>query len=121
MKDQRTKLLGVLILVIQNLRKPEVLASALEGLGQRHVAYGVRQEHYPLVGTVLLETLADFLGDDWTPAYQDAWAQAYEAICSIMLERPTWLPQSERAMTKDSSDMREQENVKKSERTRNEQ
>jgi hemoglobin-like flavoprotein len=86
MKEQRKKLLGALILVIQNLRKPEVLTSALQSLGQRHVKYGVRPEHYPIVGTILLETFADFLGDDWTPAYHDAWAQAYEAICSIMLE-----------------------------------
>jgi len=85
-KEQRKKLLGALILVIQNLRKPEVLTSALKGLGQRHVEYGVRLEHYPIVGTILLETFADFLGDDWTPEYRNAWAQAYEAICSIMLE-----------------------------------
>ncbi len=86
MKEQRKKLLGALILVIQNLRKPEVLTSALKGLGHRHVEYGVRPEHYPIVGTILLETFADFLGDDWTPEYHDAWVQAYEAICSIMLE-----------------------------------
>jgi nitric oxide dioxygenase len=86
MKEQRKKLLGALILVIQNLRKPEVLASALQGLGQRHVNYGVQPEHYPIVGTILLETFAEFLGDTWTKADHDAWAQAYEAICSIMLE-----------------------------------
>jgi hemoglobin-like flavoprotein len=86
MKEQRKKLLGALALVIQNLRKPEVLTSALKGLGQRHVKYGVLPEHYPIVGTILLETFADFLGDDWTPVYHDAWAQAYEAICAIMLE-----------------------------------
>ena len=86
MKEQRKKLLGALVLVIQNLRKPEVLTSALKGLGQRHVAYGVRPEHYPIVGAVLLETFSDVLGERWTPAYHDAWAQAYEAICSIMLE-----------------------------------
>jgi hemoglobin-like flavoprotein len=86
MKEQRKKLLGALLLVIQNLRKPEVLTSALKGLGQRHVAYGVRPEHYPIVGTILLDTFADLLGNDWTPEYRDAWAQAYEAICSIMLE-----------------------------------
>src|SRR6516164_2840084 len=82
MKEQRKKLLGALALVIQNLRKPEVLVSALGGLGQRHVAYGVRPEHYPIVGAVLLDTFADVLGDDWTPEYHDAWAQAYEAICA---------------------------------------
>ena len=86
MKEQRKKLLGALILLIQNLRKPEVLTSALQGLGQRHVKYGVQPEHYPIVGTILLETFAELLGDNWTPAYHDAWVQAYEAICSIMLE-----------------------------------
>lgn len=86
MKEQRKKLLGALALVIQHLRKPEALTSALKGLGQRHVAYGIRPEHYPIVGTVLLETFADFLGEQWTPAYQDAWADAYEAVCALMLE-----------------------------------
>ena len=86
MKEQRKKLLGALALVIQNLRKPEVLTSALQGLGKRHVAFGVRPEHYPIVGAVLLETFADFLGERWTPAYHDAWAQAYEAVSAIMLE-----------------------------------
>ena len=86
MKEQRKKLLGALALVIQNLRKPEVLTSALTGLGQRHVSYGVRPEHYPIVGAVLLETFADILGERWTPAYHDAWAEAYGVVCAIMLE-----------------------------------
>ena len=50
MKEQRKKLLGALALVIHNLRKPEALTSALKGLGQRHIKYGVRPEHYPIVG-----------------------------------------------------------------------
>ena len=86
MKEQRKKLLGALALVIQNLRKPEVLTSALKGLGQRHVNYGVRPEHYPIVGAVLLETFSDVLGDSWTMAYHEAWAEAYGVVCSIMLE-----------------------------------
>jgi hemoglobin-like flavoprotein len=86
MKEQKKKLLGALALVIQNLRKPEVLTSALTGLGQRHATYGVRTEHYPIVGAILLETFADFLGERWTPEYHDAWAQAFEAVSAIMLE-----------------------------------
>src|SRR6266852_6586207 len=86
MKEQRKKLLGALALVIQNLRKPEVLTGALHSLGQRHVAYGVQAEYYPIVGTILLETYADMLGDDWTPVCHRAWAEAYEAVCSLMLE-----------------------------------
>jgi len=86
MKEQRKKLLGALALVIQNLRKPDVLTGALKGLGQRHTTYGVLPEHYPIVGAILLETFADLLGESWTPAYHDAWAQAYEAISAIMLD-----------------------------------
>ena len=86
MKEQRKQLLGALALVIHNLRKPAVLTSALHGLDQRHVAYGVLPEHYPIVGIILLETFADVLGERWAPAYHHAWAQAYEAVSAIMLE-----------------------------------
>ena len=86
MKEQRKKLLGALTLVIQNLKKPHVLTSALQGLGQRHGTYGFQPEHYPIVGTILLETFADFLGEKWTPAHHQAWAEAYGVITAIMLE-----------------------------------
>jgi len=86
MKEQRKKLLGALALVNKTLRKPEVLTSALKGLGQRHVAYGVLPEHYPIVGAILLETFAAVLGERWTPALYNAWAEAYGVVCTIMLE-----------------------------------
>jgi len=86
MKEQEKKLLGALLLVIQNLRKPDVLAPALQGLGQRHAAYGVLPEHYPIVGAVLLDTFAAFLGERWTPARRDAWTEAYQAVCALMLQ-----------------------------------
>jgi nitric oxide dioxygenase len=86
MKEQKKKLLGALALVIQNLRKPEALAPVLKGLGQRHTAYGVRPEHYPIVGAVLLDTFAAFLGSHWTPERHAAWTQAYQAICALMLQ-----------------------------------
>jgi hemoglobin-like flavoprotein len=89
MKEQKKKLLGALALVVQNLCKPDALAPALAGLGQRHAAYGVRPEHYPLVGVVLLDTFAACLGERWTPARRDAWEQAYQAICALMLEGET--------------------------------
>jgi hemoglobin-like flavoprotein len=89
MQEQKKKLLGALALVIQNLRKPDVLATALKGLGQRHEAYGVQPEHYPVVGAILLDTFAAFLGERWTPELRDAWAEAYQAVCSLMLAGTT--------------------------------
>jgi methyl-accepting chemotaxis protein len=87
--EQRKKLLGSLALVVQYLRQPEQLAATLQALGKRHLDYQVRPEHYPMVGSVLLETFAAFLGEGWTPAYQEAWSEAYGAITGLMLDGGT--------------------------------
>lgn len=42
MEKQQQKLLSTLVLVVQSLRKPEVLQGVLKDLGARHIAYGLR-------------------------------------------------------------------------------
>lgn len=86
MAAQQKKLVGSLVLVVENLRKPDVLSSTLKGLGARHVQYGALPEHYPLVGNALLMTFEQYLGGDWTPATKQAWVDAYGAISTLMLE-----------------------------------
>jgi hemoglobin-like flavoprotein len=86
MLEQRKKLQRSLSLIIEHLQEPDVLAPLLRDLGQRHVGYGVRQEHYRMVGAVLLETFADFLGKHWTQAHHDAWVSGYEVVSSLMLQ-----------------------------------
>ncbi len=46
MADQQKKLLAALKLVVNSLRKPEVLNNALTELGKKHVGYGALPEHY---------------------------------------------------------------------------
>ncbi|MGP1375363.1 MAG: globin family protein [Almyronema sp.] len=86
MSEQGNKLLQSLVLVVENLRKPDKLSGALRGLGARHVKYGALPEHYPLVGNSLLKTFRQHLGSDWTPEVQQAWVEAYGAITEIMLD-----------------------------------
>ena len=86
MAEQKKKLLGSLVLVVDNLRKPDVLDSALRGLGSRHVKYGALPEHYPLVGNALLTTFEQYLKEEWTPEVKQAWVDAYGAISQIMLD-----------------------------------
>lgn len=62
MAKQQQMLKGALVMVVENLRKPEVLSGALKGLGARHVKYGALPEHYPLVGNSLLKTLEQYAG-----------------------------------------------------------
>lgn len=83
---QQQKLVASLVLVIDNLRNPEALQSALHALGARHVHYGAVAEHYPLVGEVLLTTMAELMEDQWTPAHRQAWSDAYTAVSGLMLE-----------------------------------
>jgi hemoglobin-like flavoprotein len=85
MDEQGNHLFDSLKFVVANLRKSELLEKTLTGLGTRHVKYGVLPQHYPLVGSSLLKTMANFTGEAWTPAVEQAWVDAYGAIVSIML------------------------------------
>ncbi|MEA5469155.1 globin family protein, partial [Spirulina sp. 06S082] len=85
MASQKKKLLASLVLVVENLRKPDTLSEALKGLGAKHVKYGALPEHYPLVGNALLTTFEQYLGADWTGEVKQAWVEAYGAITELML------------------------------------
>ncbi|MFB2892813.1 globin family protein [Aerosakkonemataceae cyanobacterium BLCC-F50] len=86
MNEQRKHLLAALVMVVQNLRKPEVLVEILQTLGAKHIKYGTLPEHYPLVGQALLTTFGQYLQQDWTPEIKQAWTDAFEAITALMLQ-----------------------------------
>lgn len=92
MLEQRKKLQQSLALIVEHMQHPEALSEMLGEMGRRHASYGVLPEHYPLVGAVLLETFADFLGKHWTQAHHDAWIKGYEAVSCIMLQGSQQLP-----------------------------
>jgi len=91
--EQSKKLFDSLVLVVNNLKKSDVLKDSLEGLGTRHVKYGVLPEHYPMVGGTLINCMAATLKDKWTPEYEQAWADAYAAITGIMLAGTDYSPE----------------------------
>ncbi len=84
MKEQENKLLNALVLVVDNLRKPDVLGPALKKLGQRHKELNIRQDHYPMFGAALLGTFEEFFGSKWTPELKLAWIEAYGAVVADM-------------------------------------
>ena len=86
MKLQQKMLLSSLVMVVENLRQPDVLNKSLRGLGARHVKYGALPQHYPLIGGALLKTFQQYLGQQWTPEIKQAWIEAYGAISTIMLD-----------------------------------
>lgn len=84
MEDQGQKLVTTLAMAVNGLRKLELLAPALEMLGRRHVAYGVKDEHYPIVRRALVDALAESLGDTFTNDARAAWENAYDTIAGTM-------------------------------------
>ena len=84
-KVQKTMLLGTLVLLRKSLRNLGPIVPKLRELGARHAAYGAQASHYPVVGAVLIASMAEIAGLDWRPEYEDAWAEAYAIVAAAML------------------------------------
>lgn len=81
---QALMLADVLDTVIEGVEMGQDLTPILQTLGARHKTYGVLPEHYPRVGDALIATFQTKLGSQWTPAFQDAWTQAYTSIVQVV-------------------------------------
>src|SRR5258708_27704643 len=85
MIEQRRKLMAMLAAVVKGLGNLEQVLPAASALAKRHVSYGAKARHYPVVGAALLWTLEEGLGDGWTPELADAWTAAYGTLSGFMI------------------------------------
>jgi hemoglobin-like flavoprotein len=85
MREQRKKLMATLGVVVNGLANLEAVLPAASALAKRHVSYGAKPEHYPVVGGALLWTLEKGLGEAWTPEVAVAWASAYSTLSGYMI------------------------------------
>ena len=85
MAEQKTKLMATLATVVGKLHALDEITGAVQDLGRRHVAYGVKPEQYETVGSALLWTLEQGLGPAFTPAVKAAWTAAYTLLAGAMI------------------------------------
>ena len=85
MTEQRKKLMMMLAAVVNGIGNLESILPAASALAKRHIAYGAKAEHYPVVGSALLWTLEKGLGEAWTPELADAWTAAYGTLSGFMI------------------------------------
>jgi hemoglobin-like flavoprotein len=85
MTEQRKKLMATLAVVVGGLGNLESILPAASALAKRHIGYGAKPEHYPVVGGALLWTLEKGLGESWTPEVKDAWTAAYGTLSGFMI------------------------------------
>ena len=86
MAEQGRKLMAMIDVAVSNLDRLGDILPAIQDMGRRHAGYGVQEAHYDQVGEALLWTLAQGLGEHFTPAAREAWAAAYGALASAMTE-----------------------------------
>jgi nitric oxide dioxygenase len=94
MAEQRRKLIATLAVVVGGLSDLPSVLPAASALAKRHVDYGARPEHYPVVGEALLWTLARGLGPRFTPDVAGAWTAAYTTLSGYMIEQAYGRPQA---------------------------
>jgi len=84
MKEQGRKLMAMIATAVGNLEKLGELVPVIRELGVRHLDYGVKPEHYDIVGEALLATLDETLGDAFTRPAKDAWTLTYWLLANEM-------------------------------------
>lgn len=86
MVEQGGRLMSMIGSAVKMLGQQDKLIPVLQAMGRRHVGYGVTDAHYAPVGTALLLTLEQGLGDAFTPEVHQAWATLYGVISQTMQE-----------------------------------
>ncbi|MGJ5011261.1 globin family protein [Bradyrhizobium oligotrophicum] len=77
--------IATLAVLVGSLDQTTGLLSSTDILGRNHARYGVRPEHYPVVGEALLWTLAKGLGPQWNDEVEQAWRKVYGIIAQRMI------------------------------------
>ena len=86
MASQGAKLVQMIGAAVKLLDSPGALMPVLGKLGARHAGYSVKAVHYGMVGSALMKTLEQGLGDAFDAPTREAWATMYEVVSRTMID-----------------------------------
>lgn len=84
MDRQAEKLTAMLQYIVSNLGRLEDITAGIQQLGERHNDYGVKPEHYDIVGNCLISVLKHGLAERWNDELQEAWVNAFTILKTVM-------------------------------------
>jgi hemoglobin-like flavoprotein len=87
LQSQGMRFMSTLATIADLLDAPAELASEIAHLATAHAGVGVRAAHFAPMGIGLMVTLAETLGEDYTPDLQAAWHAAYDHFAALMIAR----------------------------------
>lgn len=85
MEKQIQKLMDMITFMVTRLQKLTDIENDIDALALRHVKYGVRYEHYQIMGNALLWALQNSLGDLWDDDTKAAWTELYNFLALSMI------------------------------------
>jgi hemoglobin-like flavoprotein len=84
---QAHKLAAAVYAYATHIDRLDELAVAVDKIAHRHVETRILPEQYPLIGEKLLQAIKDVLQDVATDEVIAAWAEAYDALASIFIQK----------------------------------
>ncbi|MDJ0705475.1 MAG: globin domain-containing protein [Leptolyngbyaceae cyanobacterium MO_188.B28] len=92
---QSRKLAAAVYAYATHIDRLDELAKAVDKIGRRHVELRILPEQYPLIGEKLLQAMKDVLQDAATDEVISAWAEAYDALANIFIQKETTIYKQE--------------------------
>ena len=86
MTEQGRKLMTMINSAVNSLGNLATIVPAVQDLGKRHIAYGVKDKDYDSVGEALIWTLGEGLGKEFTDEVKSAWLETYTILATTMKE-----------------------------------
>lgn len=84
---QAGKLAASVYAYATHIDRLDELTAAVDAIAHRHVQTRILPEQYPLIGEKLLQAMKDVLQDAATDEVISAWAEAYEALANIFIQK----------------------------------
>lgn len=89
LEQHGAKLIQIITAAVRALDQLDALRPVVRDLGMRHLADGIRDEHYGTVAIAWLWALEQALPTEFTPAVKSAWIKTYGVLSQTMREAGT--------------------------------
>lgn len=82
---QKSALANAVLAYAENIDDPSVLIGVLKGIGTKHRSLNIQPEQYKIVGTHLIASIGEVVGEAATLPILEAWTIAFYELADIMI------------------------------------
>jgi nitric oxide dioxygenase len=82
---QKSALANAVLAYAENIENPSVLIGVLKGIGTKHRSLNIQPDQYKIIGTHLIASIGEVVGEAATQEILDAWTIAFFQLADIMI------------------------------------